>query len=88
MSEGRQPSSRAPKAPVRLGSTLEQGIGCRPVLVDPRHLGADAVDLGLQRVDPLGELVLAQRIEVLPGQEHQRIVRLGREEIVIHAAKR
>ena len=68
--------------------SLEQRIGLGPVPGGRGHVVLGTRDLRLQRFDARGELVLAERIEVLPTQQHQGIVRPGWEEIVIHGPQR
>jgi hypothetical protein len=43
------------------------------------HVAFDPRDLGLQSLDSLYKLFDRQRIQVLAGQRHQRIVGLARE---------
>lgn len=43
------------------------------MLVHRFLMGADPGDLGLERRNALVELVLAERVEILPRQQNQRI---------------
>ena len=67
---------------------LEQLFGGRAVGLGALHVRFDAGDFGLQRLDPLLQLLDRHRVEVLPGERDQRIVRLAREEVLeVHAGE-
>jgi predicted Zn-dependent protease len=52
-------------------------------------MAPDALDLGLQIGDALVELRHRHRIEILPGEQRDRIVGAARESLVgIHGGKR
>ena len=68
--------------------SLEQRIGLGPVPGGRGHVIFGTRDLSLQGFDAGGQLVLAERIEVLPAQQNQGIVRPGGEEFVIHGPQR
>jgi len=54
--------------------------------LDPRDVRFDASDLGLQRFDPLVQLLDRHGVEVLLGERNQWVVGLAREEFVeVHA---
>ena len=54
--------------------------------LDPRDVRFDASDLGLQRFDPLVQLLDRHGVEVLLGERNQWVVGFAREEFVeVHA---
>jgi len=58
------------------------------VSVGSGHMGLGSCDFRFQRLDSFLELVLAQRIEILPAENGERVVCFGWEEVVIHEEQR
>ena len=63
------------------GLLVEQFFGRRAVSLGPLHMRFDPGDFGLQRLDPLLELVDRHGVEVLPAERDERIVGLAGEEV-------